>query len=352
MRRDPPTLDLATRQPEQIASHLLQILRLTDLPDEALDLALAKSILAHDYATDGCGGATRNVIRVGQAREAGVLGGDPWQARDDLRQLIDGRHYIAIADGTGPEARVTLLLNQSHAFCRRIALWERAMRETELREGMMSGVFDSPDARLILGPHVRYTERPVSAGPLYHEVQSGMDCGLHAINALAGEQLIGKAQFQQSLRRRVLDTYPDTGLTEDDFYRNKPCDPELAALYELENGIQPDFILQLMHEILPGEIDCSPFGADRNTLLTLARDCQTKKSGVIVLKGGHYVALKRVLNERIGQSQWVLIDSAKPKQSPITPLEFLQREAHLDGCLLLSWTAPPATSHSACCAVQ
>ena len=351
-RRHLPTLDLTTHQPEKIASHLLRILRLADLPSEALDLVLAKSIFARDYATDVCGGAVRNVMRVGQAREAGVLGGDPWQARDDLHRLIGGRHYIAITHGTGPEARVTLLLNRSHALYRRIALWERAMGEAELHAGMMSLVFDSPDARLILGPHVRFTQRPVSAGPLYHEVQSGMDCGLHAINALAGEQVISKAQFQQSLIRRVLDNYLDTGLTEDDFYRNKPCVPELAALYELENGIPPDLVLQLIHEMLPGEIECSPFGADRDTLLTLARDWQGKKSGVIVLNCDHYVALKKARGERIGQFHWVWIDSNNPQQALMTPPEFLKSEPRIDQCVLIGWIAPPKTFKHACCALQ
>ncbi|MEY3201654.1 MAG: hypothetical protein RIR70_1204 [Pseudomonadota bacterium] len=196
-------LRLEENRPETIATALMGILHQSNLHPDACDLALAKCCQARDYNTACADANVRNVMRMGGALDAGLLGEGSEPSRQGLEKLIEGRHYLAIAHGEGAQARITLLINQRHEYFPKVLLWQPGRVMSELRAVPMHGVFESRDDRIILGPHMFYSHRTLRAGPMYQEVQSGLDCGLHAINALCGKQRISKAQFQAGLLQTI-----------------------------------------------------------------------------------------------------------------------------------------------------
>ena len=176
-----------------------------------------------------------------------------------------------------------------------------------------------------------------------------------AINAMAGGQIVSKADFDQHLIQQRIANSGHEGVIEDDFYRNTPQVSDLTHFYDFDSGIQADVLEHTMGTFLPGRI--ARFTADAETapqpgvrnarLLDFAELAQQHAQGCLVVRADHVVALRKLSDPETGQPAWLLIDSARDTARQITPAEYLHEIMDQGHCEVLSWSrAHPNPSDS------
>ena len=352
---------------ETLAQQLKAALAPARMTDEARNLALAKTVGARDYDTTRAGALVRNVMSMDQAagsdvlRMAGGAAADPARSafsESGLAALMTGRDYIAITHGEGPNARVTVILNDSvnKNVPTALVVWREGQGLDVLMEGDLHALAQSPADRMVLGPLAHHaTYATTEAGALHHEVQTGYNCALHAINAMAGGQIVSKADFDQHLIQQRIANSGHEGVAEDDFYRNTPQVSDLTHFYDFDSGIQADVLEHTLASFLHGRI--ARFTADAETapqpgvrnarLLDFAELAQQYAQGCLVVRDDHVVALRKLSDPETGQPAWLLIDSARDTTRQITPAEYLHEIMDQGHCEVLSWSpAHPNPSDS------
>lgn len=334
LRSAPLPFDVA---PRVVIERLLGILQNPGrLSTHEVDLALVMALGARDYITSSGGASVRNVMSASQAMVGGHLRLGSIQEHHDFSALIEGRRFFAIAHGEGEAAHLTLIENDrwDENFDKTPMVWKGSSRSKRLFPGCLRSLFESPHDRIILGPHVLYRTHNITAGPAYHEIQSGDDSGLHAINALNGETCITRAAFQSWL----INERRHAGADEDRFYINPaPRDP-VMPFFQIDGPVPPPSMAGIMRAYLNGQVESSEPGATPEDLITLAHSWEGSKDGIIVFAEKRYVALKKVFNPYDRINVWVLIDSHKDHQEARWPSHHLKTLSSLEGCMLFGWS--------------
>lgn len=347
-----PSGDAATDGAEGVARTIHQALTTASGTEEERNIALAKSVGARDYDTARTGSTVRNVMRMGEALQANVLrlpGPDSFApsrsafSESGLMELMAGRDHLTIIHGEGPQARVSVIVNQSQNknVPTALAILREGAGLEVLMEHDLAKLFASPNDRLVLGPlnhHATY-----ATSPLHHEVQSGHNCALHAINAMAGEQIVSKSGFDQTLIEQRLNQAGSEGVTENDFYRNTPLRQDLVHFFDFDQGIAADVLTDLAAKCLSGEVKrfipaplaASHSGARQASLLDFAEHAELHARGLLLLHKDHVIAFRRAPDADSGA--WHLIDSSHDTPRAITPSQYLQQIMDQGHCELIAW---------------
>jgi hypothetical protein len=261
----------------------------------------------------------------------------------DFAALLRGRHYAAVihapnrSDNT-PSITVIAKVSTHGHHAEDFSIFTDGACVGYLNTTHLDLIFKHGNDTLLLGPHIYYERQSISAGPLYQEKQAGSDHGLHAINALAGNQVVSRAAFHQRLIQRLLETSPQTAASlERGFYLNDG--PHFRAKFGLEGGIDPSAMVLLMREHLEGETHSSGHQPHPVVqLMPLAAQWETRAEGMILLTDQHSIAFKKSFNPKTKENTWVMVDSAKRKQYPLRPSRFLEMLDPRTQSILLSQT--------------
>lgn len=352
-------LNSLPRQPaellaEGLSQRLVDLLARTCGTAEQLDLAIAREFGARDFDTRTGGGTVRNVMTAEQALAGGflVLDGSvsPGLLQNGLAALMSGREFIAITHGQGLDARVSVIVNDSvnKTVPTALLLWQKGKGCGVLLENALPMLLASPQDRIVLGPLKYHATRAGSLG-LYHEKQLQQNCALHAINAMTGLQWVSKAAFDEFLIDHRLAHFSAEGATEDDFYRNTPALENLAHVFDLDSGVEPNVLEQVMHTGLPGNVlrfRPEPGIADHPgivsaRLLDFAEHAELSAAGCVVFASGHYLAFRKVFDSATEKLAWFKIDSLSDDQLVMRPSEFLNIALDHGPCEIISWAYPP-----------
>lgn len=340
-----------------IAAPLLALLRSVGFRTvHERDLAIAKQIGARDFNTSGGGGTVRNVMTIDQAHRGDFFrdapAAQPAQiaphmfSQSGLMDLVKGRDYLAITHGEGPDAKVTIIINDAVDKTKPTALviHEEGRRPRVLMERHISRLFQSPHDRIVLGPKVQNQRREDAEGDLYHELQYSSYCSMHSINAVAGRQVLSKSLYDDHLMKQRLENFDPAVISEDEFYLNAPRNPDFEYLYDLDDPLPFDVTAELMAKVLGGQVEQTA-QTDPDWLLADVARFETEKQGVIVLSHGHYVAFRKTQSPETGKLEWCMIDSGNHEQRWQNPTRYVQHELQFNApgreCAAIGWSPAP-----------
>ncbi|MEY3201653.1 MAG: hypothetical protein RIR70_1203 [Pseudomonadota bacterium] len=349
-----------TQNPTGLAQSVAAILKAVLAPvrqlSQACNLALAKAIGARDYNTSRTGSEVRNVMTVDGAFAANVLRNPAGNAADPafnafeasgLAALIAGRDFIAITHGEGPDATVSVIVNDSvnKHIPTALTLWNEGKGTRVLMQADLMRLATSPHDRLVLGPLKYQATRSAADGTgIYHEAQRGEDCAIHAFNAMVGGPVLNKASLDSALISHRLARFASEAPSVDDFYRNTPANAALAHIYDLDHGIQGDVLADILNTVMPGEIHHRRPAAELESvepvrqarLLDLAEEAEHRAQGCLLLQNDHFIAFRKSPDN----AGWLMIDSTQPQVQQMGPFAYLNQSVGEQYRELLTWESP------------